>query len=51
MTNGENHRRRRFVLNIDLEDFFPSINFGRVYGFFLKNKSFELKPKVAAVLA
>jgi RNA-directed DNA polymerase len=51
MTNGENHRRRRYVLNIDLKDFFPSINFGRVYGFFLKNKSFELKPKVAAVLA
>jgi RNA-directed DNA polymerase len=49
MTNGENHRRRRYVLNIDLKDFFPSINFGRVYGFFLKNKSFELKPKVAAV--
>ena len=39
------------MLNIDLKDFFPSINFGRVYGFFLKNKSFELKPKVAAVLA
>ena len=51
MTNGENHLRRRYVLNIDLKDFFPSINFGRVYGFFLKNKSFELKPKVAAVLA
>jgi RNA-directed DNA polymerase len=51
MTNGENHRRRRFVLNIDLKDFFPSINFGRVYGFFLKNTSFGLKPKVAAVLA
>jgi RNA-directed DNA polymerase len=51
MTNGENHRRRRYVLNIDLKDFFPSINFGRVHGFFLKHKSFELKPKVAAVLA
>jgi RNA-directed DNA polymerase len=34
MTNGENHRRRRYVLNIDLKDFFPSINFGRVHGFF-----------------
>ena len=39
------------MLNIDLKDFFPSINFGRVYGFFLKSESFELKPKVAAVLA
>ena len=51
MTNCQNHRRRRYVLNIDLKDFFPSINFGRVYGYFLKNRSFELKPKVAAVLA
>lgn len=51
MTNGENHRHRRYVFNIDIKDFFPAINFGRVYGFFLKNKSFELHPKVAATLA
>ncbi|UWF60375.1 hypothetical protein [Brucella sp. 2716] len=30
MTNGENHRGRRFVFNVDLKDFFPTINFGRV---------------------
>jgi RNA-directed DNA polymerase len=51
ITNSENHRRRRYVFNVDLKDFFPSINFGRVYGFFLKNADFQLKPKVAAVLA
>ncbi len=51
MTNGENHRHRRYVFNIDVKDFFPTINFGRVYGFFLKNKYFELQPKVAATLA
>lgn len=51
MTNGHNHRSRRYVFNVDIKDFFPSINFGRVYGFFLKNADFELKPKVAAVLA
>src|SRR5690348_17598214 len=32
------HKNRRYVLNLDLEDFFPSINFGRVRGFFLKNR-------------
>jgi RNA-directed DNA polymerase len=51
MTNGENHRHRRYVFNVDLKDFFPSINFGRVYGFFIKNKDFKLKPNVSAILA
>jgi RNA-directed DNA polymerase len=51
ITNAQLHKRRRYVFNLDLADFFPSINFGRVRGFFLKDKSFELKPPVATVLA
>ncbi len=51
MTNGENHRGRRFVFNVDLKDFFPTINFGRVRGFFIKHKDFELKPYMATLLA
>lgn len=51
MTNGENHRDRRYVFNVDLKDFFPSINFGRVRGYFTKNNDFALKPKVATILA
>ena len=51
ITNAQLHKRRRYVFNLDLTDFFPSINFGRVRGFFLKDKSFELKPPVATVLA
>jgi RNA-directed DNA polymerase len=51
ITNAQLHKRRRYVFNLDLSDFFPSINFGRVRGFFLKDKSFELKPPVATVLA
>ncbi|MER8556708.1 retron Ec67 family RNA-directed DNA polymerase/endonuclease [Mesorhizobium sp. M1217] len=50
ITNGENHRGQRYVFNVDLRDFFPAINFGRVFGFFTKHKDFALKPKVAAVL-
>ena len=34
-TNAYCHRNKKFVLNIDLDNFFPSINFGRVYGFFI----------------
>lgn len=51
VTNAQRHRRRRYVFNIDLEDFFPTINFGRVRGFFLKDKHFALEQKVATVLA
>lgn len=51
ITNASVHRKRRYVFNIDLESFFGSINFGRVRGFFIKNRNFELTPKVATVLA
>ena len=40
-----------WVLNMDLMDFFPSINFGRVRGFLVKNKHFTLQPATATVLA
>ncbi|MBY0488948.1 MAG: trypsin-like peptidase domain-containing protein [Gemmatimonadaceae bacterium] len=30
--NAQSHTRSRWVLNIDLEEFFPSIHFGRVHG-------------------
>jgi RNA-directed DNA polymerase len=51
VSNAERHHHRRWVFNIDLKDFFPSINFGRVRGFFIKDKNFALQPHVATVLA
>ncbi len=51
ITNATKHRKRKYVLNIDLQDFFGTINFGRVRGFFLKERSFTLNPAVATVLA
>lgn len=51
ITNAKNHRNKRYVFNVDLKDFFPSINFGRVRGYFIKNKEFQLAPKVATVIA
>jgi RNA-directed DNA polymerase len=50
-TNAMSHRGRRWVFNTDLQDFFPSINFGRVYGFFMKNQHFMLTKKVATVIS
>ena len=51
VSNAISHRNRRYVLNLDLENFFPSINFGRVRGFFIKNKSFALHEDAATVIA
>ena len=50
VSNAEIHKRRRFVLNIDLKDFFPSINFGRVRGMFMA-VPYKLTEKAATVLA
>lgn len=50
VTNARNHKNKRYVFNVDLQDFFPSINFGRVRGFFIKNRHFNLEPKVATVI-
>lgn len=50
VTNAELHVGARFVFNLDLEDFFPTIHLGRVRGLFLK-KPFECKPEAATVLA
>lgn len=38
-------------MNIDLENFFESFHFGRVRGFFTKNKNFLLPSEVATVIA
>lgn len=51
VSNAEIHRRRRFVFNLDLADFFGTINFGRVRGFFIHDKMFSLEPKVATIIA
>jgi 5S rRNA maturation endonuclease (ribonuclease M5) len=51
ITNAKKHRKRRYVFNLDLENFFGTINFGRVRGFFISNRHFLLKPDVATILA
>ncbi|MCQ2587628.1 MAG: retron Ec67 family RNA-directed DNA polymerase/endonuclease [Treponema sp.] len=45
------HRNRRYVFNVDLKDFFNSINFGRVRGFFINNKYFKLDSHIATLIA
>lgn len=50
-SNAKKHKNKRYVMNIDLKDFFPSFNFGRVRGFFIKNKEFNLSPGIATIIA
>ncbi|MBN2499957.1 MAG: RNA-directed DNA polymerase [Anaerolineales bacterium] len=50
VTNAEAHVKQKFVLNLDLKDFFPSINAGRVWGMF-QTVPFNCNEKVASILA
>jgi RNA-directed DNA polymerase len=50
VTNAFIHKNARYVFNVDLEDFFPSIHFGRILGLF-RSKPFNCPPKCAIILA
>ena len=34
-----------------MQEFFPSFNFGRVRGFFIRNRDFALKKNIATIIA
>lgn len=51
LSNAKVHKNKRYVVNVDLEDFFGSIHFGRVKGFFEHNNDFILPPDVAIIIA
>ena len=51
MTNASVHRHKRFILNVDLKDYFDHFHFGRVRGFFHKSNYFKFPIKIATVLA
>lgn len=50
ITNAKKHIDKRVVINIDIKDFFPSINFGRIRGLFL-SKPFNFNSEVSTILA
>ena len=49
-TNAKCHIGYRIVFKLDLKDFFPTINFGRVRGLFMADP-FNASPNVATILA
>jgi RNA-directed DNA polymerase len=51
VTNAKQHRNRRYVFNLDLSNFFGTITFPRVRGFFISDRDFALHPKIATIIA
>lgn len=50
-SNAYKHKNKKYVLNIDLKDFFQSITFNRIVGFFCKNEHFLLNKDIAVLIA
>jgi RNA-directed DNA polymerase len=48
--NANFHYPSKWILNVDIKDYFPSINFGRIRGVFLKHP-FNFSDEVATIIA
>lgn len=51
ITNARRHRNKKYLLNVDISDFFSSFNFGRVQGFFYKSQEFSFSKEVSTIIA
>lgn len=51
ITNSIPHVKKKYVINLDIDNFFESIHFGRVKGLFQKNKYLKYSDEVSLVLA
>lgn len=51
ITNAYRHKNKKYLLNIDISDFFSSFNFGRVQGYFYKSREFMFSKEVATLIA
>lgn len=49
--NAKIHKNKRYVFCVDLNDFFNMFHFGRVLGYFLSNRYFNLPKEVAVTIA
>ena len=50
ITNAQQHLGKKCIINLDIKDFFPSINFGRVRGLFMA-MPYNCSQEVATILA
>lgn len=50
ISNAEKHTKKKYVVNLDLKDYFDTVTFPRIYGIF-KSKPFNFSHPAATVLA
>lgn len=51
ISNADCHKNKRYVITFDISDFFTQFHFGRVCGYFEKNRAFLLPHELAIVMA
>ena len=51
ISNAKIHKNKRYILCIDLNNFFDAFHFGRVFGYFSANRYFKLPKEVAVTIA
>ena len=51
ISNAQLHQKKRYILNIDLSDFFGSIHYGRIKGFLVNDKYFGMSESGARIIA
>lgn len=51
MSNAKIHRSKKFILNLDIEDFFDEFNFGRIYGYLKKSNDFKMNEQLSVILS
>ncbi len=48
-TNAKKHVKQKYIVNIDLRDFFPNIHFKRIVGL-LASKRYNISPRIATAI-
>lgn len=51
ITNARIHKNKKYLLNIDIANFFSSVNFGRVQGYFNKSQEFLFSKEVSTIIS
>ncbi|WP_284042099.1 reverse transcriptase domain-containing protein [Pasteurella multocida] len=51
ISNARVHQGKKYLLNIDIKDFFESIHFGRIKGYLVNDQHFQLHNKTAEIIA
>lgn len=51
ISNARVHQSKKYLLNIDIKDFFESIHFGRIKGYLSNDQHFLLHNKTAEIIA